>query len=166
MSSPGQNGMAAFVLSIVLLSFLLGPPRCNDGWHSPSIGKQGACSWHGGVNNTPQFLSFLASVFVGFVVYALSHWRELKRQEELQAILYRDEPVPIDNEAHEKLEKLRESVIKRIRAVKAEISYEGITCPLCGSAMEKRLARRGPWKGKYFLGCSQYPRCRGIRNIG
>ena len=23
--------------------------RCRDGWHSPSIGQQGACSWHGGV---------------------------------------------------------------------------------------------------------------------
>jgi len=165
MSSPGQSGMAAFVLSIVLLSFLLGPTTCSDGWHSPSIGKQGACSWHGGVNNTPQFLSFLASVFVGLVVYALSHWRELKRQEELQAILYREEPAPIDNEAREKVENLRK-FIKTTRAAKAEVSYGGVTCPLCGSAMERRLARKGPRKGKYFFGCSRYPMCRGTRNIG
>lgn len=23
--------------------------QCSDGWHSPSIGKRGACSYHGGV---------------------------------------------------------------------------------------------------------------------
>src|SRR6266481_2486297 len=133
MSSPGQSGMAAFVLSIVLLSFLLGPTTCSDGWHSPSIGKQGACSWHGGVNNTPRFLSFLASVFVGLVVYALSYWSELKRREELRAAwnrhfsqaTLRDELVPINNEAQEKLEKLRE-FIKTTRAAKAEINYGGV----------------------------------------
>lgn len=26
---------------------------CNDGWLSKSIGKRGACSWHGGVANAP-----------------------------------------------------------------------------------------------------------------
>ena len=143
MSSPGQNGTAAFVLSILLLSFLLGPTTCNDGWHSPSIGKQGACSWHGGVNNTPQFLSFLARVFVGLVVYALSHWRELKRQEELQAILYREEPAPIDNEAREKVENLRK-FIKTTRAAKAEVRKSGdIAKPAWEWTVDERLARLG-----------------------
>ena len=31
------------------------PYRCADGWHSPSIGKSGACSWHGGVVGGPVF---------------------------------------------------------------------------------------------------------------
>jgi hypothetical protein len=30
---------------------------CSDGWHSPSIGKRGACSHHGGVSDTPILLS-------------------------------------------------------------------------------------------------------------
>src|SRR5260370_22332807 len=107
MSHSQSGGFVVFLVSYFGLKYLFGPTTCNDGWHSPSIGKQGACSWHGGVNNTPQFLSFLASVFVGLVVYALCHWRELKRQEELQAAwnrhfsqaTLRDELVPINNEA-------------------------------------------------------------------
>ena len=38
-------------------------------------------------------------------------------------------------------------------------------CPKCGSSMVKRLARKGPNAGKYFYGCSNYPRCTGTVNI-
>jgi hypothetical protein len=34
------------------------------------------------------------------------------------------------------------------------------TCPRCGSLMRQRSGRYGK-----FWGCSQYPRCRGTRNI-
>jgi hypothetical protein len=34
------------------------------------------------------------------------------------------------------------------------------TCPECGAAMKLRQARSG-----YFLGCSQYPRCRGTLEL-
>ena len=36
-------------------------------------------------------------------------------------------------------------------------------CPLCGSAMVKRTARKGVNAGNEFWGCSQYPGCRGTR---
>lgn len=36
-------------------------------------------------------------------------------------------------------------------------------CPVCGSDMVKRPARRGPNAGGWFWGCSQYPKCRGTR---
>src|SRR5262249_37432058 len=32
------------------------------------------------------------------------------------------------------------------------------TCPECGSPMKVRQGKRGP-----FLGCSKYPKCRGVR---
>jgi DNA topoisomerase-1 len=35
------------------------------------------------------------------------------------------------------------------------------TCPECGGAMKLREARRG--KSKYFLGCANFPRCKGTR---
>jgi DNA-binding helix-hairpin-helix protein with protein kinase domain len=38
------------------------------------------------------------------------------------------------------------------------------SCPRCGSAMVRRLARRGRNAGNYFWGCSRYPSCRGTRN--
>jgi len=36
-------------------------------------------------------------------------------------------------------------------------------CPVCGSEMVKRPARRGANAGGWFWGCSQYPKCRGTR---
>jgi DNA-binding helix-hairpin-helix protein with protein kinase domain len=38
------------------------------------------------------------------------------------------------------------------------------TCPICGSSMLQRMARRGRKTGTMFWGCSKYPRCKGTRN--
>lgn len=77
----------------ILLGFLVGaalyfsfrvqvPPTtpivCNDGWHSLSIGKHGACSHHRGVNydNSPRQVAnkhntwlLFGSIFSGFLVF-------------------------------------------------------------------------------------------------
>jgi restriction system protein len=34
-------------------------------------------------------------------------------------------------------------------------------CPLCGSDMVKRMAKKGANAGSEFLGCSKFPKCRG-----
>lgn len=36
-------------------------------------------------------------------------------------------------------------------------------CPVCGSAMVRRVAQRGARAGESFWGCSRYPSCRGTR---
>ena len=38
-------------------------------------------------------------------------------------------------------------------------------CPRCGSAMVVREARQGAYIGQKFWGCSNYPPCRGKRNL-
>jgi restriction system protein len=38
-------------------------------------------------------------------------------------------------------------------------------CPVCQSAMVKRIAKRGANSGNAFWGCSQYPGCKGTRAI-
>ena len=38
-----------------------------------------------------------------------------------------------------------------------------VVCPLCSSAMVRRVAKRGPNAGEQFYGCSTYPVCRGTR---
>jgi restriction system protein len=38
-------------------------------------------------------------------------------------------------------------------------------CPTCGSAMVKRVAKRGAKSGQPFWGCLRYPNCRGTRSI-
>lgn len=39
------------------------------------------------------------------------------------------------------------------------------SCPVCSSAMQKRVAKRGSNVGNEFWGCSQYPKCRGVISI-
>lgn len=39
------------------------------------------------------------------------------------------------------------------------------SCPVCGSGMRLRTARRGKRAGRQFWGCSRYPTCQGTRNI-
>ncbi len=38
-------------------------------------------------------------------------------------------------------------------------------CPKCGSSMVMREASKGANKGNKFLGCSQYPQCRGVLSL-
>jgi restriction system protein len=52
------------------------------------------------------------------------------------------------------------------RRSEPSISSGGATgCPVCGSPMVRREARRGANAGRAFYGCSRYPACRGIRAI-
>jgi restriction system protein len=37
----------------------------------------------------------------------------------------------------------------------------GKVCPICGEAMVKRIATKGPSSGSSFWGCSRFPTCRG-----
>lgn len=38
-------------------------------------------------------------------------------------------------------------------------------CPLCGNKLEIKMAQKGKYIGRQFWGCSNYPRCRYIRDI-
>ena len=40
------------------------------------------------------------------------------------------------------------------------------TCPQCGSSMVKRTAHTGGNVGGEFWGCSKFPTCRGVRQLG
>lgn len=39
-------------------------------------------------------------------------------------------------------------------------------CPICGSEMVVRTARRGPRAGEQFLGCKRFPACRSMLPLG
>jgi restriction system protein len=41
-----------------------------------------------------------------------------------------------------------------------------VPCPLCGRPMQRRLDRSGPRAGQSYFSCSDFPRCRGTREIG
>lgn len=38
-------------------------------------------------------------------------------------------------------------------------------CPKCGKPMFKRMQKKGQMQGREFWGCSDYPRCNGLRPI-
>jgi hypothetical protein len=60
-------GTALFIFFVSLQ----GPARCRDGWASPSIGTQGACSQHGGVASSPLLFELMLSALVGWAAGAL-----------------------------------------------------------------------------------------------
>lgn len=42
-------------------------------------------------------------------------------------------------------------------------SVEPEACPKCGHPMVLRTAKSGKYKGKQFWGCTEFPRCRGVK---
>lgn len=54
----------------------------------------------------------------------------------------------------------------RLEARKAQAaSQDAPTCPQCGKPMLKRMQKKGQMQGREFWGCSDYPRCNGLRPI-
>lgn len=51
-------------------------------------------------------------------------------------------------------------------ASNAAAAQKAIMCPRCGATMVLRTAKRGKRAGKQFYGCSNYPACYGIVNVG
>ncbi|MGY6276735.1 restriction endonuclease [Methylomonas sp. MgM2] len=49
--------------------------------------------------------------------------------------------------------------------VKPEAIATNPSCPKCGGAMVKRIAKQGANAGNAFWGCSAFPKCRGVRAI-
>jgi len=67
MNKPSIAGICAGIAVFIFLAFLMPRTSCSDGWHSFSIGRQGACSHHGGVNDHSGLwiLAFAVSVGAG-----------------------------------------------------------------------------------------------------
>lgn len=59
------GGLSALFLYWVVGNLFDLSASCWSGWQSPSIGSQGACSHHGGVNRTAEYLAFLFSLSAG-----------------------------------------------------------------------------------------------------
>ena len=138
-------GIAAGFVSLVLLLWLNyainGSTRCKDGWHSMSIGSRGTWSHHGGVGET--FLgtiSLPAAIGIGWYVGHLLN-RKIGPAARQAAEPQIETPSPLPN------------------------AKSGIQCPKCDSLMQEKIARKGRYAGRKFLGCARYPVCTGIRSI-
>lgn len=55
---------------------------------------------------------------------------------------------------------------ERLEARKAQANEMGAPlCPECGQPMLRKIQKKGLMQGRQFWGCSDYPKCRGIRQI-
>ncbi len=55
---------------------------------------------------------------------------------------------------------------ERLEARKLQsVSAGAPNCPNCGKPMLKKMQKKGYYQGREFWGCSDYPRCTGIRQI-
>jgi hypothetical protein len=150
LNHPIKWGLAAFVAMLFITRPIVQPTTCADGWRSPSIGRQGACSWHGGVGtNWSAILASLLNIGGGLAVggglYGIRERREEAERLRLQKI----------REAEEQAE------LERLRA---QAKAEGIACPNCGCPMEVRSTWRRNRK-QFFRGCVRFPECRGTRPV-
>lgn len=73
----------------------------------------------------------------------------------------------IDKIENHKFEKGLDTYFAHQENVKRHIEQKQAnpTCPKCQGVMIKRVAKNGNYANKEFWGCSNYPKCRGIRNI-
>lgn len=73
--TPFGAGFAVYLLTMIIGHWIIGPATCRDGWASSAIGRQGACSHHGGINRTPGALLNLVGVGLGIAVGYRIHRR-------------------------------------------------------------------------------------------
>jgi hypothetical protein len=80
---PILAGLLAFLIVWLGLGLLIGSTTCRDGWQSPSIGRRGACSHHGGVDRTAGEIIRALAIGAGWITWAaLNGYAERKYREE------------------------------------------------------------------------------------
>lgn len=146
-----------FFLTLFLSTAIIGPVTCSSGWASPSIGKSGACSSHGGVAKWKGILPLILSGFAAFWIYGRLERHEKKLPEKREQ--YKSPQLsPIDRN------ETVEIISKSSPAPKpTKKSSAAVKCPKCNGRMALRTAKQGANKGQKFWGCSKFPRCKGTK---
>ncbi|MGM8224937.1 topoisomerase DNA-binding C4 zinc finger domain-containing protein [Cellvibrio sp. ARAG 10.3] len=141
-----------FFAVLILSKTIIGPVTCASGWQSPSIGKRGACSHHGGVSKWKAYLPFLVSGVVSFLFYINFNPSSFSRKEN-------EETSKITQDSS--LEQpTAQPGVKKTRVYKPIIK-----CPKCRGSMVLRTSKKGASPGRKFWGCKKYPKCRGAKSF-
>ena len=67
----------------------------------------------------------------------------------------------------QKIHQLQDLNISRrehVASLRSRYSSDSI-CPKCGGDLKQRQAKQGKFAGNYFLGCSNFPKCRYTKNL-
>jgi hypothetical protein len=131
-----------FVIVLLLAKEIIGPVTCSSGWQSASIGRQGACSHHGGVAGWKGFMPFVLGGVAALWFYGTFSASNTSSANQNKRT----------SQAPSASNKLREAQSHVVR------------CPRCNGPMSLKIARKGKNAGGKFWGCNKYPRCKGIRS--
>ena len=82
-----EDGCIAWII-IAVISIILAMngtvSECRDGWHSYSIGRSGACSWHGGVvtryNDFGKNIATISGIIIGIKLLRVYFQEKSKEQ--------------------------------------------------------------------------------------
>lgn len=147
--------IAGCAVSIVIISVFGGSNHgsqrtCVDGWRSPSIGIQGACSHHGGVKKKEQdgSLLWLGAIFAGMFTFGV--------------LSKNDESKPSNSQANQTDSNNLNSRMRNPSGGNNSSRTDALICPKCGAEMKLRTARKGRYVGSQFWGCSKFPKCKVI----
>lgn len=165
-------GFATMVGLSFVAGQLLGPVKCRDGWMSSSIGRQGACSYHGGVDRSQNGLGIIfliAGGVAGFAFYGskigerIDHRRQPPKSPSYTSP--NPSPPPPSNPPSPQPIRVSQPTAPRLPKPITKPRPGAKACPRCGSAMKLRKARSGYYSGSKFWGCSRYPDCKGTANV-
>jgi hypothetical protein len=156
LSHPFFAGLLTFVILLKVMTPLIRPTVCRDGWASGSIGSRGACSHHHGVGTNWSLLG----VFFGAGGAAFGVGQGL-------AVFHRRKRAAVAKSLDAEREAAQAAANVRRYSEMPKLPKLPTTpaCPLCGATMRERLAKRGSNAGSKFWGCANYPRCKGTRPI-
>lgn len=105
-------------LGFWLAAKILGPIGCEDNWNSSSIGAQGACSHHGGVDRSRasfiSLLSFSAAVWLGLRMNAYNNAEPFFRKAKIKLPHDDRPPSPYGNKSEHKILLLKSGMKEEI----------------------------------------------------
>jgi len=71
----------------------------------------------------------------------------------------------IESKQFERGFKTNREHVKNLKKNHNERANKSISCPKCGSKLVERVAKKGAKAGNTFWGCSNFPKCRFVKNI-
>jgi len=102
----------------------------------------------------------------GYIRFIKSHTRAVLTEAEVQEITAAIESGRLKRSIKTHIQHANH--VKQIVAAKQAPASSPATksCPKCGSAMLLRTSKKGPQAGNQFWGCSTFPKCRAIADVG
>jgi len=102
----------------------------------------------------------------GYIRYIKSKTVVLLTEAEVQQVIQQIADGRLKSSIKTHIQHVRH--VKEIVATKKELASSPATktCPKCGSEMVLRTSKKGPQAGNQFWGCSAFPKCRAIADVG